>query len=142
MCWSERHIIEKSEKENSSRADSGKRPFHTYIIETQDATHKTKIGRFASGNVDDRIKTLQTGCPNDLILLAIIPHNVERLMHARLDEWRIYRTSAKAVTTTSEWFLPNIPLARFLLDHMEYWIDIERTAHYIAHAAMSLAVST
>ena len=62
-------------------------------------TGHIKIGR--AQKPDRRVQTLQTGCPKDLYLLAVIPsYNCEHLE-------KIWQENYKEINVRGEWFLPH-----------------------------------
>lgn len=58
----------------------------TYVVQRGDAG-PVKIGR--ATNVVSRLATLQTACPEDLLLLYAVEADVEGALHASLDRHRI-----------------------------------------------------
>lgn len=77
-----------------------------YFIATQDR-QAIKIGY--SGNVADRLATLQTGSPIPLVLVATMPgtQTQEQRLHAQFDR------------INGEWFRPTSKLIRYIVDHAE-----------------------
>lgn len=69
-----------------------------------------KIGTTKDGNEEARLQTLQTGCAEDLSLVAVEPGGVdeERRLHERFAEYRL----------RGEWFRPGVKLAAYL-DRMD-----------------------
>lgn len=71
---------------------------YTYLLRMGDS-NKVKIG--ASDDPKSRVKNMQTACPEDLKLIAIIQGDCEGLLHAALDDYRIrgewFRIDADAI---------------------------------------------
>lgn len=75
-----------------------------YAIRAGDVAVKFGVAK----DPEDRLKTLQTGCPHKLELIAVmdLPHTNERLMHKYLSEHRLM----------GEWFKPCEKVTEVLSD--------------------------
>jgi hypothetical protein len=90
-------------------ADSG--PLHAVVIWTYfiqaGVDGPVKIG--IAEDVEERLKQLQTGCPDDLRLIGRIHGNCESDLHGRFERLRL----------RGEWFKPDVRLMAFIVEHAE-----------------------
>lgn len=89
-------------REASSTGDDNRK--HVYFIRAK-LGGPVKIG--IAKDVEQRLAALQTGCPFELEVLAVIPHGarkMERLLHRQFKSTRIH----------GEWFQPSDALSSFV----------------------------
>jgi len=84
----------------------------TYFIQAG-TDGPVKIG--VAKDVEQRIKELQTGCPDDLRLIGRIQGNFESELHQRFSQFRV----------RGEWFNSDIRLLAFIVEHAESCGQIE-----------------
>ena len=66
-------------------------PNHSVYVIREIGTGTVKIGK-TRGNPQGRLRELQTGCPYQLELIAVLSpneHPGEKVLHARCAQWRI-----------------------------------------------------
>lgn len=90
-----------------------------YFVQDESSLN-IKIGFHGGADAMERIKSLQTGCPSRLVLLATCDgtQQEERLLHDKFSDARVQ----------GEWFRPTAPLLRFI---------ISRAGILIAHKAIT-----
>lgn len=95
--------------------DSG--PLHPLVIWTYfiqaGVDGPVKIG--IAEDVEERLKQLQTGCPDDLRLIGRIRGNCEADLHKRFERLRL----------RGEWFKPDVRLMAFIVEHAESCGQVE-----------------
>ncbi len=86
--------------------------FVVYFIRSGNVGRPIKIG--CTENIDRRIKEMQTGSPDELHLIGVIPvdsksqaHSLEKWMH-----WRFYKSHIRG-----EWFYGSIELKKAINEH-------------------------
>lgn len=88
------------EQKSCQSLDDRERVNHWVYVIRESLTGCIKVGRTEkSESIPERVKSLQTGCPYDLQIVAILSpedHPGERILHSRLGKWR--------VRPTGEWF--------------------------------------
>lgn len=90
-------------------AEGGGQPGYVYFIVCVDAP-KCKIG-FTKGSIENRLRTLQTGCPNELAIICAHPGTIdtERRLHERFSdshirgEWFRITDELRAYIVVSVW---------------------------------------